>query len=136
MSSYIVSNTHISAIVRWAASNKGSYWDSGASRRYEITDNKQKVCQILLDANYKSVNTRYSENNSAVITYNPKAKALRPVEVIKACDCLAYQSCDDDSWDTSIAKAIVDSIRDKAIDSLPGYEDAAWEIQDPEEVAA
>ncbi len=55
---------------------------------------------------------------------------LTPVQVIKACDCYCYQSCEHPGWDQSEAKHLIECIREAAIALLPGYEAAAWEICD------
>jgi hypothetical protein len=52
--------------------------------------------------------------------------------VIKAADCLDYQSCEHPEWDKSEAKQLLDAIRAAAISKLPGYEEAEWAIDDME----
>lgn len=86
--------------------------------------------QMLVDANYRSVNERYREDNAPAEPYSYDyrfdAVPLDPVQVIKTARCLAYQSCDAESWDGSDAERVLRRIIDRAIDMLPGYGDAAW----------
>lgn len=63
--------------------------------------------------------------------FAPPAFIRRPqnfnmVQVLKSCDCLEYQSCENDDYEKSIAAKIINSIRTHAIHALPGYDDAAW----------
>lgn len=52
---------------------------------------------------------------------------IKPVEVLKACKCYEYQSCEHgEAWEQSSAKAFIDSLKEDAIRALPGYEQAAW----------
>lgn len=94
-----------------------------------------RVGQMLWDENVKSVQARYpgdrelpgpidcdyQYSNSVPLFY-----VFAPVQVIKACDCYAYQSCEHDEWKTSEAKAYIDALRLTACRHLPGYEDARW----------
>ena len=54
------------------------------------------------------------------------------VEVIKACHCFAYQSCEVSDWAGSWAKAACEAIESHAVRKLPGYQAAPWGIDDPE----
>ncbi len=58
------------------------------------------------------------------------ARHYLPVEIIKACDCYDYQSCETPDWKDTEAYAIMQMLRKRAIYSLPGYEEAAWEIRE------
>ena len=70
------------------------------------------------------------------MVYDAFATSLRPIDVIKACHCQEYQSCEHDGWETSTAKAIVDAIEGAASRALPGYDDAPWEIKAKQEVTS
>lgn len=131
MSAFICSDHHISAIVRWAAENGVSYWHEASSRRVPIDGNEQEIVEMLRAENVESVNYRYlDEASPSPITYNPNAKSLRPVEVIRAVDCLEYQSCEHPGWKASKALALCTAVKDVAIMKLPGYEAADWHIGD------
>jgi hypothetical protein len=129
MSAYIVSNRHIQAILSCA--NKGErglyyYW-----KRESIyfSGNLDKIGQILLDENQRSVNYRYDTNEPApVFKWVPDPKVYTPVEIIKLVNCLDYQSCETDNWEITEAHTILEAIKERAIHLLPGYDEAEWSI--------
>lgn len=119
MSAFIVNPTHLSAIVRWACLNNVS----------GVPGQEQEKVDLLHAENVKSVNYRYKEQTEPyTISYNAFAPELTPVQVIKACQCLDYQSCEHPEWEKSAACALLKTISDQAISKLPGYDAAAWEI--------
>lgn len=93
-------------------------------------DSASAVGQILLDANVHSVNFRYSESEPAeTYTYAPPRNTRRePVEIIKAVQCLEYQSCEFPEWRESEAARILEAILHGALRKLPGMSDAQWAI--------
>lgn len=131
MSAFIVSNTQINAIVR-AASRMGlSYQYAGLTRR--VAGMEQEMAEMLLCANYDSVNARYRENNlPRAIVYAIDAPILPVISTIKLANSLAYQSCEFDEWDSSEAKAFLDAFESWSINKLPGYDAAPWTIDDDE----
>lgn len=134
MSCFIVTPSHVSALVRWACRNGVSVYHSNPSRRLDIAGNEQETCDILLVENVASFNYRYKETVEEAMVYDTFATSLRPIDVIKACHCLEYQSCEHPQWESSTAKAIVNAIVDAASRALPGYDDAPWEIRAKVEV--
>jgi len=89
--------------------------------------------QALVDQNYRSVNHRYHEDAEPYqFRWRPFLPRLSPVEIIKACNCYRYQSCETPDFKETEAYAIMTALRERAIIHLPGYEEAAWEI--PEQV--
>lgn len=134
MSCFIVNPNHISALVRWACRNGVNVYHGNPSRRLDIPGNEQETCDILLAENVASFNYRYRETVEEGMVYDAFATSLRPIDVIKACHCLVYQSCERAEWETSTAKAIVKAIEDAASCALPGYDDAPWEIKPKSEV--
>ncbi len=129
MSCFIVNPNHVSALVRWACRNGVSVYYRNPSRRLDIPGNEQQACDILLAENVASFNYRYNESVEQTMVYDAFATSLRPIDVIKACHCLEYQSCEHDGWETSRAKAIVGAIEGEASRALPGYDEAQWEIK-------
>jgi hypothetical protein len=129
MSCFIVNPNHVSALVRWACRNGVSVYHSNPSRRLDIAGNEKETCDILLTENVKSFNYRYDETVEEQMVYDAFATSLRPIDVIKACHCLEYQSCEHPQWESSTAKAIVTAIEGAATRALPGYDDAPWEIK-------
>lgn len=136
MSAFIVNPNHISALVRWACRARVSVFYGNPSCRLHIAGNEQETCDILLAENVASYNYRYKETVEEQMVYDPCATSLRPIDVIKACHCLEYQSCEHDGWEASTAKAILSSIEGAASRALPGYDDAPWEIKAKQEVVA
>lgn len=119
MSAFIVSHDHIDALVTYAVTK-------GLTRRTPT-----EAGQVLLAENAKSVAHRYNEgvsNEPTLYRHRTFTKPLPAIAILKAVDCLAYQSCEHDGWESSDAKALLDTIRDTAIRAVPGYAEAQWEI--------
>lgn len=130
MSCFVVSQKHISAIVRWAnVHNLKAGWIA-AERRFVYTPGKeQELVDLLYAANTKSVNARYKENHPEHgMKFDSSAPMLTPVEVIKACDCSIHQCGEWPGFKGSEAERAIQDIKQAAIPCLPGYEAAAWEI--------
>lgn len=140
MSAFVVSHTHINALVSYAVDARISYYSRQAETRIPITaNNAEAIGQILLDENMRSVCARYPdcgpENAPGSIGESVNAYTFKrfrcpitAVEAIKACHCLSYQSCETDDWEQSIAHAILDAIQSHATHHVPGYDAAPWGI--------
>ena len=104
------------------------------------------IAHMLAAANAESVAYRYRED---VLPHDIDYMAVRKayhaersaLEVVKLCDCLAYQCCEIPGWDMGYAKAMLDLIRQKALGDagypgwsgeayrgLGGYMSADWSI--------
>lgn len=131
MSAFIVSNTQINALVR-AASRMGlSYQYAGLTRR--VSGMEQETAEMLLAANYDSVNARYKEDNlPREIVYQIDAPLLPMIAIIKLTNSLAYQSCEFPEWEASESKAFTDALVSWAVNKLDGYDAAPWTIEDDE----
>lgn len=122
MSAFICNHHHINAIVSF-----------GVMQRVFARADAQDVAQMLLTENAKSVDARYGAGQAAefgvplTIRFR-EVHGLSPVQIIKACQCLAYQSCEHREWEASKARLTIDAISKAAIRALPGYSDAAWEL--------
>jgi hypothetical protein len=126
MSAFIVSEYHIDFLI------------TAAIRLEVLRDDDFKaaseVGQQLVNENYASCNYRYSGEYGTPeqYTFTPsKLQTMRPtpaVAVLKAIDCLDYQSCEHKGWETSDAKEFLAQLQGAAISALPGYEEAAWEV--------
>ena len=91
----------------------------------------QEIGACLFAENVRSVNARYSlSDDQGGYVYRPvNSGIIDPVRVIKSCDCLNYQSCETDDWRDTVAYALLQYIREKAIRALMGgnrYNDAGW----------
>lgn len=136
MSAFQVSPNHIGAIVRWYLEN-ARYLGSQDERE------PAKLMALLAAECNKSVRYRYSDADElpgyagrtgrAPAVCDPQLdryQQLTPVQVIKAVDCLEYQSCEHPTWETSAACRLLTRIRSEAIGQLPGYAEAEWHIGD------
>jgi len=123
MSAFIVSDATIDALVTYAVG--GGSWRA-------IDCDPQEAGQILVNENYRSCNHRYRGEHGEphVYSWKPYARPLSAVEVIKLCNHYDYQACETDDYEQTQAAAIIRRIRDKAIYSLPGYDEAPWGLAD------
>ena len=90
-----------------------------------------EVGAMLTAENTRSVNHRYAEDDwEEAYVFDSRMRYRRPLEpvvVLKALDCYEYQTCEHPGWPTSEAKRFCDSLRDRMIHLLPGYDVApAW----------
>ena len=130
MSAFQVSEAHINYLVNaiQRANPTGGIY---AARDFQADPNG--LGRLLAQANADSVNARYAHHHRPCepIPYRWSmrlAVPVSPVQTIKACDCFRYQSCEHDGWADSLAAKIIDQLREHAINQLPGYDDAAWDI--------
>lgn len=125
MSAFIVSDKLLNVILTMAVVKKASYYWKPNNMRVDINRaNASEIGQKLLDENFRSVNYRYREKDKAErFEYRAvRSDDYSAVDVLKAINCLDYQSCETDDWDQSEAWAILDGVKDSMIRSLPGYE--------------
>jgi len=144
MSAFMVSKAHIDYLVEAAMSlphrqiqnASGLYWHhDDESHQLPCTgdgpDGAERVGAMLWAENRASVNSRYDEDQlEPVYTRTIRPATVEPVQVLKALDCYKYQSCEHDGWPESEAHAFCDALRHCAIGCLPGYEEAAWDIDE------
>lgn len=134
MSAFMCSPAHFSALVNFAA-NASRY--GGMEYRYKgmrlaVKGREAQVYGMLAKANADSVNHRYAHNDDAQqntldgYEFRPSRVTLPAVTIIKACHCLAYQSCELDDWEDSEAFAFLQALISHASHNLPGYDDAPW----------
>ncbi len=119
MSAFIVNRKHIEYLVE-------------AARKWSVdcyNHTPEKIGQILMDENVRSINYRYKESyKSSGYGIHRATLDIDPVQVIKACNCLDYQSGDHPEWEESESCKFLDSLKREAICYLPGYNLAKWEI--------
>jgi len=140
MSAYIVDKKHIQYLVgamlsRRIVQNYGfSYWNGTERIAVRAGDYEQAahIGTILWQENVKSVNARYSDaTDLEAYQITPDEVGnywdeFDPVQVIKACHCLDYQSCEHEGWQASDAKAILTRLIKCACNALAGYDKAQW----------
>ena len=98
--------------------------------------------RILMAENVRSVRYRYPDtapddmpgpiDQSGVWSYRYRPvslDSLKPAWVVRSSDCLSYQSCESDDWEDTLAHAVLDAIREDAIDAMIG-DDAPWGVTD------
>ena len=126
MSCFVVSDYHVGVLVSWAVLRKAPAFFDGLGPR--------TLAAVLAEANRAAYRERYGEQPEPAVPYQaPEARALSAVQVVKACDCLEYQCSDWSEWEGSTAQRALARIRQHAICALPGYDEAAWAL---DEVAA
>lgn len=127
MSAYIVTDEHLNYLVSYGSIKRVTYWDEKTQTHNEIYESEQKVFNLLFRANVDSVNARYRENTPPMPgRFKLMLENFDPVQVLKSCACFNYQACEVDNYDDTLAAKVIENIRHKAINSLPGYEKAAW----------
>jgi hypothetical protein len=130
MSAFIVSDSHINALVRYASRHKVGVSYGATVMRLNAFGNEQAVAQILFAENVKSVNYRYGESETTQIDYDRGAPILTAIQAIKAAQCLRYQSCEHPDFEDSLASKFIEAIIADAIPRLEGYDSAQWAIYD------
>ena len=106
-----------------------------------------QIGAALWAENARSVNYRYREDGSApAYTHKPRhlaslptrgqptaallARTLTAMDLIKLCQCLAFQSCEHPGWNGSFAQDFLDRTIHAAISELPGHQEAPWGLPD------
>ena len=129
MSAYVCSKRHIQTIAE-AYSEK-------------FSDSTLRVLNILYKENIKSVNYRYDQ--STKLTNFRKVDTIKPVskmQLFKLIECLNYQSCEHDGWESSKAYAMLELLRshilkdvlveynttEDNINGTPAWQKADWSI--------
>jgi hypothetical protein len=149
MSAYICNPEHFGILAAYAVQNRCviSEW------RHALTadlQEAQRVARELARENIRSVATRYpnhqdgdrpgpglkdAELEEAAALYAgyfiQHPQRLKPVQVIRLCEGLDYQSCETDDWKETLAYHQVEWIKSTAIHQLPGYDHAQWEFTQP-----
>lgn len=129
MSAFVVPKEHVAALIKWFMRSREYQWEFDRGTEHWET---QKAAMLYAE-NVRSVNHRYqNETPEEPIAFTwseiDRAPKLLPVQVIKACQCLEYQSCETEDWKETPSKKLLDRIKNAAIHALPGYEEAAWSI--------
>lgn len=134
MSAYVVSRSHIATLAHYAL--------GGSHRISNRWGDMLALANMLAAENAKSVAYRYQEAESGfqfssaqqVVNFARYDLARNPVAILKAIQCLKYQSCEHPGWQESEAKLALSHIQSAAIRELPGYDEAeGWSIDDVEE---
>ena len=141
MSAFVVSDTHIDALVSvglaFARPSEPMVWHhagpDGLERAFELRpDNPTEVGAMLLTANQSSVNLLYGERGGTKPAYSFRRLSgiPDPVVILKAIACFEYQCCEHPGWAASQARQFCQELQDRCMGRLPGYEQAPWALSD------
>lgn len=161
MSCFIVPKAHID-VMCWAlaAFNYGSQYPrtamtlfhaDGVMERAEFLNGSRpdragmdRLGQILMEENYRSVNARYGESEPCP-EYRwtpPESDEWSCEEVLSATRGYEYQSCEAPDWDKSLAKQVCDQIKEACVNKIVRHAEArcdhvefAWVISPGDEPA-
>lgn len=153
MSAYICDPSTVDYLVTWATHQRdlsvylpagfpATAYDRARSDRLGLASRlnlreltPDELGAILLAENVRSVRARYPSDTPDsppgpcdqkrvwAYRFQPVAHQL-PTWVIKACDCLRYQSCETDDYENTLAYKVMQAIRESAITHLTV--DAPW----------
>jgi hypothetical protein len=149
MSAYIVAKQHVAYLAAMAMAGTGVphggglewYYGKNGSGRIPQDDlvMAAAAANMIWKENMVSVAYRYGDPmgelpgatyiKDGITKADVAAQAAIPfeaVQVLKACNCLEYQSCEHPGWEASEAHAFLQALKDKAVRALPGYETARW----------
>ena len=137
MSAFIVNDYHINALVSFGVQHKASFYTKNVGREYFNVVTAQVLAALLYRANVCSVNYRYRERTrtTGFKFQQVDVRHLTPADIIRACDCLNYQSCEVKTWDNSRARRALQAIREEAIYQL-SHSSNTWELRQPLQEAA
>jgi hypothetical protein len=138
MSAFICSDYHISALADYATRSMRRSRLYAADRQWE---DPEEVFKVLWAENVRSVLYRYPEDtvDTAPGPIGPKgsfdrrvrAQSFNPIDIVKSCHCLEYQSCECPDYRETTAYELLQAIEAMAIRGLPGYDSAAWGLEAP-----
>jgi hypothetical protein len=153
MSAYLCDKNHFIYLVSAAMSpNIGRHtvrwhWGTENVQRGELRcadfETAADVANMLIRENLASVSFRYagdktSDTLPSAGDYSAVIEAdfhvfheFSPVQVLKAINCLDYQSCEHAAWRSSEARAFLNALQSAAIHALPGYDGAEWGAPEP-----
>ena len=125
MSCFVVPDYHVDVLVSWASLRGAPAFIEGMDPR--------RLAACLARANRAAYRARYGEQCEEPERYRHRdAQHLSFAQVAKACDCLDYQCSDWSEWEGSVAQRALTRIREHAVRlALPGYDDAAWTLEEP-----
>lgn len=154
MSAFLCPDDHFRLIVQWAIQHHGGTYglryyvpgDAWPSKRLTASPHyiqngelepgevsPDGAVAMLWQENVNSLLARYPGDEPGFMV-EPDAVppkyigvhygAVPPVLVLKAVDCLEYQSCEHAGWDGCEAQRLLNAVRGNAIAELPGYDAA------------
>ena len=148
MSAYIVDNRTIDIIIDGMAAFEVNVYSGGRwLRPSESIEDRQAVGQMLLDANYESVNARYDESEKApeyqralpsFVRGLYKFSSTKALNILLGCVWnFEYQSCEAEGWnDNPVRNALAQLEREamRRVFDLAGLPHC-WGVESDEELA-
>lgn len=127
-----------------AGGGDAGWEEMGKARRELNPETVNRVGQMMLDENLRSVFHRYpdtleggcvpgsiDEEWREPYRYRyPMRWGFNAVEALAAINSLEYQSCEHPEWDDSEAHTFCEALTGSLIRALPGYAEAPWEFTD------
>lgn len=137
MSCYVVSDLTISAIVAAMADTgfePAGLKDEKSSIKYNSATCGQIVGQILLDANYASVNERYGEQTHAhsfKLTQKANGKPFTLGEMYGCIKCYEYQACEQPGYELSEIHDVLAYVKDDLAEKMLAKlgEESVWGLE-------
>lgn len=133
MSAHIVSDNHINTMTSTARALLGpdvfSVYFENQRHLFDLRNNEeaQKLGQILLNENYRSVNTRYP--NDVAAPHELEFFRVAPVShlgLLKAIDYYLYQTNETDDFESTLAYKVCHEMRLRTIRKMDGYDKLPW----------
>lgn len=136
MSAFIVNDYHINALVSYGIAHKAQLYTKDGWE-YFNEDTAWALASRLYRANVCSVNRRYKERNrtNGFKFQSVDVSGLTAADIVKACDCLEYQSREVGTWERSRARKTLQAIREEAVRALAAGS-PVWELREPLKEAA
>lgn len=142
MSAYICNPEHFGILAAYAAAHDCALYDwKNVDKRITA----QNVAKNLALENIRSVAYRYPNDKdgerpgpclkdaqiveaaaiyAAYFVDHPQA--IRPMQIIKLCDCVDYQSCETPDWITTKAWRQLEWLKSAALHNMPEYNTGQW----------
>ena len=137
MSCYIVSDLTISAIVAAMAGTgfePAGLKDEKSGIKYNSATCGQIVGQMLLDANYESVNERYDEQAHAhdfKLTQKADGRPFTLGEMYGCIKCYEYQTCEKPGYELSEIHDVLAYVKDDLAEKMLARlgEESVWGLE-------
>ncbi len=125
MSAFLVSDKHINTILSYANRHDVPLYTKQNNYDRQNIDDLQKLSQLLINENDKSVSERYNYTRQEPpikfkfeTTKFSENSAEAHAQIIRLCNCYDYQSCETDDYYQSAAHEIVGCIKNTATRNL------------------
>lgn len=134
----MINRKHVMYIINGAMayseiSGNLSWCYKGKHKSLECKDYKtgSELCNLLLSENANYIYAKCGDKPYFDLVTDDNMKlstSIYKVQLIKAIHCYQCKTHQHDGWEDSEAKKIIDTILERVICDLPGYEEAEWEI--------